>query len=113
MGQPQLKRISPDSAGYVELCLREVARELLGLPSEEVAAGPKAAQAWQACAAYFADRTQSTNQQCPGRAADMSQEAAGAFTAAVKTVASKAEGGNKQPLLPILMNNIRKCNLKF
>ena len=51
-------------------------------------------------AAYFADRTQSTNQQCPGRAADMSQEAAGAFTAAVKTVASKAEGGNKQPLLP-------------
>merc|ERR1712217_358058 len=98
--QPQLKRISPDSARYVEQCLREVARELLGLPSEEVAAGPKAAQAWQACAAYFADRTQSTNQQCPGRAADMSQEAAGAFTAAVKTVASKAEGGNKQPLLP-------------
>merc|ERR1712048_1177670 len=94
------KRISPDSAGYVEQCLREVARELLGLPSEEVAAGPKAAQAWQACAAYFADRTQSTNQQCPGRAADMSQEAAGAFIAAVKTVASKAEGGNKQPLLP-------------
>merc|ERR1711953_1378797 len=98
--QPELKRISSDCAGYVEQCMREVARELLGLPSEEVAAGPKAAQAWQACAAYFADRTQSTNQQCPGRAADMSQEAAGAFTAAVKTVASKAEGGNKQPLLP-------------
>jgi hypothetical protein len=98
--QPQLKRISSDSAGYVEQCMREVARELLGLPSEEVAAGPKAAQAWQACAAYFADRTQSTNQQCPGRAADMSKEAAAAFIAAVKTVASKADGGNKQPLLP-------------
>jgi len=98
--QPQLKRISSDCAGYVEQCMREVARELLGLPSEEVAAGPKAAQAWQACAAYFADRTQSTNQQCPGRAADMSMEAAAAFIAAVKTVASKADGGNKQPLLP-------------
>merc|ERR1712014_362072 len=95
---------------------REVARELLGLPSEEVAAGPKAAQAWQACAAYFADRTQSTNQQCPGRAADMSMEAAAAFIAAVKTVASKADGGNKQPLLPwscrsgILQTEAGCCN---
>merc|ERR1719171_51521 len=44
--QPQLQRISSDCAGYVEQCMREVARELLGLPSEEVAATAKAAQAW-------------------------------------------------------------------
>jgi len=98
--QPQLQRISSDCAEYVEQCMREVARELLGLPSEEKAVGAQQAQAWQACAAYFADRTQSTNAQCPGRAADMSSEAAAAFIGAVKTVASRADGGNKQPLLP-------------
>ena len=40
--------------------MREVARELLTLPSEEVAVGLKAAQAWQAGATDFADRTQQT-----------------------------------------------------
>merc|ERR1711862_481372 len=97
--QPQLNRIGSD-AEYVEQCMREVARELLELPSEEAAAGPKQAQAFQACAEYFATRTQSTNEQCPGRAADMSSQAAAAFISAVKTVASRANGGNKQPLLP-------------
>merc|ERR1712217_86832 len=37
--QPQLKRIGSDCAKYVEQCMREVARELLELPSEEVAKG--------------------------------------------------------------------------
>jgi len=97
--QPQLNRIGSDCAEYVEQCMREVARELLELPSEEAAAGPKQAQAFQACAEYFANRTQSTNEQCPGRAADMSKEAATAFIGAVKIVASRANGGNKQPLL--------------
>merc|ERR1712107_193465 len=98
--QPQLNRIGSDCAEYVEQCMREVARELLELPAEEAAVGPKQAQAFQACAEYFANRTQSTNEQCPGRAADMSKEAAAAFIAAVKIVASRANGGNKQPLLP-------------
>jgi hypothetical protein len=101
--QHQLQRISPDNAGCVEQCLREVVRELLGLPSEEAPVGPKTAQAWAACEHYFALRTQSTNQECPGRDADMSKEAAAAFLAAVRSVARKAYGGDsglKQPLLP-------------
>jgi hypothetical protein len=100
--QPQLKRVSPDGAEYVEQLLREVARLLLGLPSVERATRGNStqAQAWQGCAAYFAERTQSTGQQCPGREADMSKEAAAAFIAAVKEVASGADGGKMEPLLP-------------
>merc|ERR1711937_164823 len=94
--QPQLQRVSSDCAEHVEQCMREVARELLGLPSEESVGAMQA----QACAEYFANRTQSSTEQCPGRAADMSKDAAQAFISAVKTVASRANGGNKQPLLP-------------
>jgi bacteriorhodopsin len=99
--QPQLKRVSSAGAEYVEQLLREVARRLLGLPSVEGATrgNVKQAEAWQGCAAYFAERTQSTGQQCPGRAADMSKEAAAAFVAAVKEVASGADGGKTQTLL--------------
>jgi len=92
ISQHQLHRISLEDAGYVEQCLREVVRELLGIPSEEMARGPRAAQAWSACEHYFAVRTQSTNQDCPGREADMSREAAAAFQAALKTVVLKAYG---------------------
>merc|ERR1711948_67023 len=100
--QPGLQRVSADGAEYVEQLLREVARQLLGLPSEESATSgnAKQAQAWQGCAAYFAERTQSAGQQCPGREADMSKEAAAAFVAAVKKVASGAGGGNLESLLP-------------
>jgi bacteriorhodopsin len=100
--QQQLKRVSPDSAGYVEQMMREVARLLLGMQSEEPPQSGNAsqAQAWQGCASYLAQRTQSTDQQCPGRKADMSKEAAAAFLVAVKEVASRADGGKGQPLLP-------------
>jgi len=93
--QPQLQRVS-DDGDNVEQLLREVARKLLGLPSEESCKSEVA----QGCAAYFAQRTQSTGQQCPGREADMSAEAAAAFVAAVKEVASGAGGGKMQSLLP-------------
>jgi bacteriorhodopsin len=100
--QSQLQRVSLDCAEYVEQLLREVARNLIGLPALERAqsGNAKQAQAWQGCAAYFSERTQATGQQCPGRAADMSQEAAQAFITAVKEVASGADGGKTQTLLP-------------
>merc|ERR1712039_198353 len=97
--QKELKRVSLDRAEHVEKLLREVGRKLLGLPSEE-SGGAKEAEAWQGCAAFFAERTQSMGQQCPGREADMSAEAASAFIAAVKEVASGAGGGKMEPLLP-------------
>merc|ERR1711948_598 len=97
--QKELKRVSLDRAEHVEKLLREVGRKLLGLPSEE-SGGAKEAEAWQGCAAFFAERTQSTGQQCPGREADMSAEAAAAFIAAVKEVASTASSGKMGPLLP-------------
>jgi hypothetical protein len=102
ISQQGLKRVSPDCAGYVEQMMREVARLLLGLQAEEAPQSGNAnqAQAWQGCAAYLQQRTQSTDQQCPGRKADMSKEAAAAFMSAVKEVAGRADGGKAQPLLP-------------
>merc|ERR1712039_1101998 len=98
--QPGLQRVSADGAEYVEQLLREVARQLLGLSEEAAMRGNiKQAQAWQGCAAYFAERTQSTGQQCPGREADMSKEAASAFVAAVKKVATGADSGKMGALM--------------
>jgi hypothetical protein len=96
ISQAQLQRVRADGAEHVEQVMREVARKLLGLPSEESCKSEVA----QGCAAYFAQRTQSTGQQCPGREADMSAEAAAAFVGAVKEVASGAGGGKMQSLLP-------------
>merc|ERR1712124_11895 len=87
ISQHGLMRVSPANAEYVEQAMREVARQLLGLPSAEKPANAESAQVRQTLAAYYEQRTQATDQQCPGRAADMSQEAAAAFVAAVKAVA--------------------------
>jgi len=87
ISQHGLRRVSPANAEYVEQAMREVARQLLGLPSAEKPANAESAQVRQTLAAYYEQRTQATDQQCPGRAADMSQEAAAAFVAAVKAVA--------------------------
>merc|ERR1712054_601557 len=86
--QGYLRRVSPDCKGYVDQMLREVARSLLGQASEEKCDRGNAMQsaAWGGAAAYLADRTQSSAAQCPGRAADMSEAAAGAFLGAVKAV---------------------------
>jgi hypothetical protein len=100
--QLELRRVSPDAAKHVGAMMREVARHLLELAPEENAeiGNFQQAGAWQMCAAYFAGRTQGTAQQCPGRAPDMSPEAAAAFNAALKEVASRTDGGKAQPLLP-------------
>jgi len=91
--QTNLTRVSSGSEGEVDKMLREVARRLLGrrpgatsIPAQTT--GNK--QVWQQTAAYLAARTQSTDQQCPGRKADFSQDAAAAFLAVVKEVAETA-----------------------
>merc|ERR1712039_798602 len=68
--QTNLTRVSSGSEGEVDKMLREVARRLLGrrpgatsIPAQTT--GNK--QVWQQTAAYLAARTQSTDQQCPGR----------------------------------------------
>jgi len=92
--QANLKRVSSDSQAHVDKMLREVARRLLGrrpgasnIPAQAAGSG---AQAWKDTAAYLAARTQSTEQQCPGRKPDMSEKAAAAFLAVVKEVADTA-----------------------
>merc|ERR1711862_188801 len=85
--QTDLKRLSPDCLQEVDKMMVEVAGRLFGRRG-----ATKGAQVtvWKDTAAYLAKRTQSTNQQCPGRNADFSEQAAAAFLAAVKEVASDA-----------------------
>merc|ERR1711879_526382 len=76
VSQGNLARVSANNMGDVERMLLEVARRLSGT------------------AAYLAQRTQSADSQCDGtphqgRKADMSTDAAAAFLAEVKAVASQ------------------------
>merc|ERR1719265_415989 len=81
--QPTLRRCSPECRGEVNEMMLAVAYRLLD--SGGAASG---SAVWRDAAAYMAARTQSTEQQCPGRAADMSEAAAAAFLAAVKAAAA-------------------------
>jgi len=93
--QGNLKRVGAESQAHVDQMLREVARRLLGRRPGAATISPAvpvggAKQAWKDTAAYLAARTQSTEQQCPGRKPDMSEKAAAAFLAVVKEVADSA-----------------------
>merc|ERR1712050_224798 len=93
----QLTRLSADKMGDVERMLLEVARRLSG----NAGRSPRvSAEVCSTTAAYLAQRTQSADSQCDGtphqgRKADMSAEAAAAFLAEVKAVASQCSAEPK------------------
>merc|ERR1711977_265952 len=82
--QTDLKRVSINCLSEVDQMMLEVARRLLGQPAVKGRAGTS----WQEAAAFLAKRTQATDQMCPGRSRDMSEQAAAAFLNVVKQVAS-------------------------
>jgi len=92
--QKHLSRVSPYQEASVDRMMQEVARRLLGrVPgAESLAVKPAMGEAstWKAASTYLAERTQSTNAECPGRKADMSEAAARAFLAVVKEVAGES-----------------------
>ena len=91
VSQGNLARVSANNMGDVERMLLEVARRLSG----NAGRSPRiSAEVCSTTAAYLAQRTQSADSQCngtphQGRKADMSTEAAAAFLAEVKAVASQ------------------------
>jgi bacteriorhodopsin len=91
VSQGNLARVSANNMGDVERMLLEVARRLSG----NAGRSPRiSAEVCSTTAAYLAQRTQSADSQCngtphQGRKADMSAEAAAAFLAEVKAVASE------------------------
>merc|ERR1711874_107578 len=91
VSQGDLARVSANNMRDVEQMLLEVARRLSGNPGRS----PRVlAEVCSTTAAYLAQRTQSADSQCngtphQGRKADMSAEAAAAFLAEVKAVASE------------------------
>merc|ERR1712176_1560516 len=91
VSQGNLARVSANNMGDVERMLLEVARRLSG----NAGRSPRiSAEVCSTTAAYLAQRTQSADSQCngtphQGRKADMSTEAAAAFLAEVKAVASE------------------------
>ena len=91
ISQGQLTRLSADKMGDVEQMLLEVARRLSG----NAGRSPRvSAEVCSTTAAYLTQRTQSADNQCDGtphqgRKADMSKDAAAAFLATVKAVASE------------------------
>ena len=91
--QLELKRVELYRAPYVDQCLREVARRLLGrFPGAhqlEVRISPSnlaQVKAWSQTTAYLDGRIQSEDAQKPGRTPDMSPEAAAAMKDVLKEV---------------------------
>ena len=104
--QNELRRVSPADAEFVESCLREVARRLLGKPAK----GPAPAEqkidtsnarqctAWVDTFEYLNQRIQASPEECPGRKPDMSPEAAAAMKAVLAELSKKAsKGATKRP----------------
>lgn len=94
--QPELQRAELFDAPYVDQALRETARRLLGrhpgLQELEEQLDPSAAQqahAWAITAHYMDRRIQATAAERPGRAPDMSEEAAAAMRAVLMEVAQQ------------------------
>lgn len=93
--QPGLERAGIFDAPYVDQALRETARRLLGRGLDNVAEeqldGPtEQAFAWARAMAYLDQRLQATPAERPGRAPDMSEEAAAAFRAVLREVGGQA-----------------------
>ena len=95
--QLDLQRVPPEHAFYVDECLREVARRLLGerqgsrvLAAHLDAANSAQLSAWIGCATYLEKRIQSHPDEKPGRTPDMSQLAAEAMRAVLKEVSTAA-----------------------
>jgi len=97
--QLELKRIAPELAPYVDQALRETARRLLGQrpgahDGLEVKGDPENdAQmgAWRDTAVYLDGRIQSTAEEKPGRAPDVSAAAANAMRDVLKEVGGFCE----------------------
>lgn len=91
--QLYLERVGMDAAPYADQALREVCRRLLGCPSEipeERLETPEQAHAWACTVAYLTRRIQAAHVECPGRAPDLSEEAASAMRAALAEVEQMA-----------------------
>lgn len=86
--QLELRRVDATLAKYIDEGLREAVRRLVGRgPSSGLSPEPLAIEARAACARYLEVRIQSTHEQKPGRAPDMSAEAAAALLAVLREVA--------------------------
>jgi len=80
--QTTLTRVPPAQATYVDEALREAVRRLQGFESHQrLSDSEEATEARATASLYLKARIQSAPQQKPGRAPDMSAEAASAFKA--------------------------------
>merc|ERR1712217_995134 len=87
-------------AGTVESGMKETARRLLGASgSDNKPSSPVEKEAWVGMAKVISSRLQTSQQQCPNRAPDMSEEAGQALVDVLKEVAfvnfqRKVQSGN-------------------
>ncbi len=88
--QTTLKRVDPNHAMYVDQCLREVARRLLGrvniAPEQKNPSDAAQSAAWNATSMYMLCRLQSVPDEMPGRTPDMTPAAAFAMRAVLAEV---------------------------
>merc|ERR1712176_781775 len=90
-------------SGTVESGMKETARRLLGAPGGVSRPdGPTELEAWVGMAKVISSRLQTSQQQCPNRAADMSEEAGNALYDVLKEVSGasfqrKVEPGHAPP----------------
>lgn len=87
--QPELKRVESKYKAAVESMVDEVCARLIGKRNKEPE--PGVAQVWTDAATYLHGRIQSSARQCPGRAPDMSRDAAMAMRKVLARINSKRE----------------------
>ena len=103
--QTTLTRVPHDRAASVDEMLREAVRRLQGFEAPQpLDASPGAQEARAMASAYMKMRVQSTADQMPGRAPDMSPEAASAMLAVLAELAGEEEkeGARKSTVCVLL-----------
>jgi len=104
--QQNLKRVSNIHQSSVDAMVREVSCRLLGRKTSEPST-PGEAQVWADAASFFYHRIQVSAGQCPGRKADMSDDAAKAMRSVLTQISNQSEkvGGANMEAAQMLMFN--------
>merc|ERR1719473_36832 len=103
--QPQLERVDGNHRQTVDMMVSEVANQLQGIATNKKPSTPAEMQVWAAAACYLSQRVQGTPEQMPGRAPDMSADAAKSLCSALGRIeASCRLGANREKVVQDIVN---------
>lgn len=103
--QPELERVDSKQSATVDIMVSEVANQLQGISGNNKPSTPEEMQAWAAAAGYLSQRVQGAPEQMPGRAPDMSADAAKALCTALGRIEASCKlGANREKVVQDIVN---------